>query len=173
MWRSKIRGILLLHQSSAELAPEIYCWGTISPLATNLQHTYYLGVKVSPGKHIQGDEIEELCPLVHSGASSASVMTNGKFLRFGFCTDIMHTRKYIHTTLKTRYWGIKCVGVSLIINKHIAFQCLCPLYVACIFGHCQLHQARDRSNRSVLKHLLALHTVVKTFFGIFLFRCMQ
>ena len=40
-----------------ELAPEIYGWGTIS-LTRNKwsqkQDAYYLGVKVSPGNHIQG-----------------------------------------------------------------------------------------------------------------------
>ena len=58
-----------------ELAPEIYGWGTIS-LTRNKwsqkQDAYYLGVKVSPGNHIQGDKWRDrrtMPPLVCSGAS--------------------------------------------------------------------------------------------------------
>ena len=71
-----------------------------------------------------------------TGTSSASVMTNGKFLRFGFCTDIMHTRKYI------QHWKQDiCVACEIcwcvFDNKQTHnIYVLCTLHASSVTANC-------------------------------------
>ena len=71
-----------------------------------------------------------------TGASSALVMTNGKFLRFGFCTDIMHTRKYI------QHWKQDiCVACEIcwcvFDNKQTHnIYVLCTLHASSVIANC-------------------------------------